>query len=226
MQNCSTLSIVRASKAKAKIQTLQNQLVAGSNLQNSALLSPDSLVSSAEAIRLLNRFNFNWNVDTSTNSQAFTEQREIEVLQGMEVEFTATQNEFKEATRALQVAQRQVSEATQAEQLAQKRLLQAQQELANAQAYYYDAQQNEFQAVQVEQNAAVKEEEQAWQLQEQAARVTYVLKQVEKRSKQQLAAQMERDIQSLQATADEWDLASLRIKRRVNQMKQKLAKEE
>jgi hypothetical protein len=218
--NIALLSLTRASKAKTKIQTLQNQLAAESDLQTSAISSPDSLISSAEAIRLLKRFDVNLNVDTTNNNQPFIEQREIEVLEGMEIEFKATQYEFKEATRALQAAQRQVNAAIQAEQLAQEKLLQAQQELANAQAFYYDTQQQQFQAVQEEENAAVKEEEQAWQLQQQAERVKYVLQKVEKRSKQQLAVQIQREIQSLQDAADEWDIASLQIKQRANQMKQ------
>jgi hypothetical protein len=211
--NIALLSLTRASKAKTKIQTLQNQLAAESDLQTSAISSPDSLISSAEAIRLLKRFDVNLNVDTTNNNQPFIEQREIEVLEGMEIEFKATQYEFKEATRALQAAQRQVNAAIQAEQLAQEKLLHAQQKLANAQ-------QQQFQAVQEEENAAVKEEEQAWQLQQQAERVKYVLQKVEKRSKQQLAVQIQREIQSLQDAADEWDIASLQIKQRANQMKQ------
>jgi hypothetical protein len=166
------------------------------------------------------------NVDTSKNNQPFIEQREIEVLQGMEIEFKLTQSEYKEATRALQAAQRQVSAAMQAEQLAHQILLQAQQELANAQAFYYDTQQQQFQAAREEENAAVKEEEQAWQLQQQSERVKYVLQMVEKRSKQQLAVQIQREIQSLQDAADGWELSSLGIKQRANQMKQQQENED
>jgi hypothetical protein len=217
--NHSFILDIRAIMAKTKIQRLQNQLEIESNQRAPILQTSDASISSTEAFRLLNQFAGNLN-EVQNENQAFREQQELEVLQSMEVEFQSTQKEYQEAARALQSTQQQVTVAIRAEKVAQEKLLQAQQDLANAQAYYYDTQQQQLEAEQVEQNFAVKAQRQTSLLNRQSTRVKSILRKAEKRSRQQQAVQLKRDMQSLQASADAWERDSLHIKQRAMQMKQ------